>query len=209
MRRSLFLILVVVVAIWFACQKLYVYLTNLKPTKMTCREFLDGNSSKKWVELTDCDVDYLAGTTLHSLVLKVDKGSFIPVRPSGSQGPARLLLKIKTEDAAPRLLAHLQSSKSGNDISPTTETVKGLVLFGLDGDEKSRNALDSEVRAGKLQSDFIIIEDGASPDPGDALIGGAILVALGLVLWAFFKGRRNRALTIQTPPPLPSTNSVS
>jgi hypothetical protein len=210
MRKYLFFILLLIVAGVVAAQKSYVYLTNLKPTKMTCRQFLDSNSSKKWVELSDCQVDYLEGTTLQSLVLKIDKGSYLPVRPPGSEGPARLLLKIKSDDLIPRLTSLVAASKSGGQSAPSTETVKGLIIFGLDVEEKVRHALESDVTAGKLQSDYMIIEDGASPDAGEAVGSTIVFALLCLVVWAFFKGRRKAlAAKAKMPPPLPGAMNMT
>src|SRR5690349_6715849 len=99
MRFKLFLILVGVVAMWVAAQKCYVVLTNWRPARMTCAQFVNNRPGAKWVELTGCELDVENAVSLQSRILKIDKGLFIPVRPAGATGPATIVLK--TDDVDP------------------------------------------------------------------------------------------------------------
>ena len=49
MRLKLFLVLAGVGGMLLAAQKSYVVLTNWRPTRMTCAEFVSKRPSAKWV----------------------------------------------------------------------------------------------------------------------------------------------------------------
>src|SRR5690242_15733275 len=98
-KAKIILGIVAVGFLWFAGQEAYVFLTNLHPTQISCQDFLQGKSDAKWVELTDCDVDYLNTIQLKSAILKVDKGCYVPVRPHNAVGPSRIALMIDSSKA--------------------------------------------------------------------------------------------------------------
>src|SRR5215212_10034372 len=101
MRFKLLLILLGVGGMFVAAHKCYLVLTNRRPTRMTCEEFIDKRPGAKWVELTGCELDVENAIGLQSRILKVDKGVFVPVRPAGATGPATILLR--TDDVDPSI----------------------------------------------------------------------------------------------------------
>ncbi|MDB5355324.1 MAG: hypothetical protein JWN24_1777 [Phycisphaerales bacterium] len=206
MRKYIILTLIVLAVLAYGTQKLYVFATNRSPARMPCGQFIDSHSSAKWLELSGCDVDYIGAIRLESKVLKVDKGTFLPVHPVGVTGPAPLLLQIKSEDMEARLLKSLAQRGSTSAADPSSrgaeaggETVSGLIRFGMDSDSKVQRALEDEVRSGRLSRDYVIIDDGARPDPADALLGAGLIAGVLIIGFVLFKGRRKPA----TPPPLP------
>ena len=193
MREYLFLFLVAIAVVAFAVQHIYVGLTNLHPTRMTCKQFLDTSPSAKWIEPTECEVDYLEAIHLQSAILKVDKGTYVPVRTPGDAGPARILVKMNSEDVNARIKAWITAppSTAATESSVAmpapnhTETVTGLISFGMEEDSKARCALDKEVTAGALHQDFLVIDDHAKPDPADLAFGFAIILAAVILIVVF------------------------
>lgn len=207
MRKYIILAVIVLAVLAYGTQKLYVFATNRSPARMTCRQFIDFRSSAKWLELSACDVDYPGAIRLESSVLKVDKGTFLPVRPVGATGPAPFLLQIKSEDLDARLVKSLAQHGGMPANDPQSrggeadgETVTGLIKFGMDSDSKVQRALEDEVRSGRLSRNYAIIEDGARPNPADALLGAGLIAGVLIIGFVVVKGRRKQA----TPPPLPS-----
>src|SRR5947208_2276405 len=136
---------------------------------MTVGEFAKQRPSAKWLRLTGCDIDYLGAVRIQSRVLKVDKGTFVPVRPKGEAGPAPLLLKLDSEEAEKRLAARFgdatRSSLAAADSKDGAgEVIEGMAAYGFDDDEKVRRALEEQVSAGAVASGFAIINAGERPD---------------------------------------------
>lgn len=211
LRARIFLTLVAVVCCWFAGQSIYTWLTNRHPTVITCADYLRTRPSAKWLELTDCDIDFEGAIQLQSRVLKLDKGSFVPVRPRGIAGPVAIVIKMRTDDFDNRILDDIEGELAAD--KPTTQpgaptTVKGLVVFGLESDSKTEKALRD---SGKLTADFVIIDPAGKPDPAAALGSVVLLVAMGFVGFVMLRNHRRAGrlapqVTAEAlpPPPLPT-----
>lgn len=217
MRVKWFLALVAIAFVVMAAHKAYVGLTNRQPTRMTCADFAGGRSGAKWVVLTDCEVDVENAIGLESRVLKIDKGLYLPVRPVGTTGPARILLKTESDDATAGLTDARPSDSRPPDASAAgaladepprrlVATVSGLVESGFDSERKARRALDKIARGGSIREDYVVIAAGKQPDPADTVMGIVILAATVLVVGLVVRSKRIQArqrAAAGTPPPLP------
>jgi hypothetical protein len=209
MRLKLFLLILAVGLMAFAAQKTYVFVTNRQPTRITCAEFVGNNSNAKWVELTDCELDLKNAFGLESRVLKIEKGSYVPVRAIGAKGPAPILLKVNDDDPGLGIAPQQESSPAG-DTTPAAlprlvATVSGLIQSGFDSDRKTERALDKLARDGKVRSDYRVIEAGKKPDPADAVVGVAVLLGVPAIAYMIIRNARRESVAAAgpTPPPLP------
>jgi hypothetical protein len=213
MRWKLLLSLAAIAFVVFSAHKAYVGLTNRRPTRMTCAEFLNGHSSARWVILTDCELDLENAIGLESQILKIDKGVYVPVRPVGATGPARILLKTDGADAGTGISDQRDADSLGA-ATPSDElrlpavvaTVSGLVESSFDAEKKARRALDKVAREGTIRSDYVVIGAGKEPDPGDTFMGIFFLVTTVLVIGLMIRSKRIQAARRAaglTPPPLP------
>jgi hypothetical protein len=209
MRAKLFLLLVAGVIVAVGAQKTYVGLTNRAPTRVSCVDYLDGKTSAKWLVLTDCEIDLENAIGLESLILKVDKGMYVPVRPAGATAPPRILLK--TDDTDPRAgitAADTPAATAARDKPGSLKiaaTVEGLVESWSDEDRKARRALDKIARQGTIDRDYVVIRAGKKPDAGDTFLGIFILAATVLAIGLAVRSRMRAARRVAglTPPPLP------
>ena len=131
MRMKLFLVLVGIAVMVYAAHMAYVVLTNRRPVRMTCAEFLNNRPGALWVELTDCELDLANAIGLQSRVLKLDKGLYVPVRPVGGWGPAAILVKANDLDPSADLTdeatAASPTTPTGDDSDRPVKTISGLV----------------------------------------------------------------------------------
>ena len=197
-RGKILGILILLAMAAYGGQKAYVALTNRAPTKTTCADFVKSKSNAKWVELSDCDLDYPNAIQLESRILKVDKGVFVPVRPTGQRGPAPILLQLKTDDLSERVVSSLKQSLAD---SAKGETITGLVQFGMDSESKIEKAINKSNLKSQLAADYTLIEDGAKPDPFDAILGVVFIVGALLLIAVILRSSRR-------PPQMPPTPST-
>ncbi len=206
MRLKLFLVLLGVGGMVFSAHKVYVVLTNRQPARMSCAEFIRSGSSAKWVELTGCELDVENAIGLQSRVLKVDKGLYIPVRPAGETGTPPILLKTNDDDPSVGIRQEpVPDSGTPAESSgpPALATISGMVQSGLDGDRKSRKALDKLAREGVVRQDYLVIEAGEKPDMGDLVTGVSLLIVIPLIAWVVWRGRSRTPPAAAGAPPFP------
>jgi hypothetical protein len=194
-------ILIAIVGVVVGVQEAYVYFTNREPVRMTCAEYLSRRPTAKWVELTDCAVDYVGTIQLTSRIIKSDKGSFVPVRPPGASGRAGILLKMNTDEASRRAMDALSAemtieTRAGDVAAVPTRTISGLIGSWSDEQSKTRRALEN---SDEVARDFVILYEGRKPALGiAAALPVVALLGLGML---FFLSRKSRSIV---PPAMPS-----
>ena len=210
MRAKLFLLLVGGVIVAVGAQKTYVGLTNRAPTRISCAAYENGQTKAKWLVLTDCELDLENAIGLESLVLRIDKGMYVPVRPAGATGPARILLKTDDTDESagitPADAAVATAARDKPSPLKIVATVEGLVESWSDEDRKARRALDKIARQGTIDRDYVVIRAGKKPDAGDTFLGIFIVATTALVIGLVIRSKRIQAArraSDTTPPPLP------
>ena len=217
MRMKLVLVVLGIGMMAFAAQKSYVVLTNRRPARTSCAEFVNNRSKAKWVELTGCELDLENAIGLQSRVLKIDKGLYVPIRPAGTTGPALILLKTDDEDPSAGIAdepgTDLPAASTRDDGEPRrpVKTVTGLVQSGLDDDGKARRALDKLAQQGVIKTGYTIIEAGKKPDPADLVLGLAFLIGIPVVGWFVLRGGGTASppnVARTAPPPLPPAPPV-
>lgn len=198
MRIRLILALIVALVAFtiFACQRTYLVLSNRQPAKMTCQQFIDSGFPAKWVELTDCHLDYLNSVHLQNKRTHEDEGFYIPVHPAADPraGSVAVLLKMDAADAKSRARRVLTASPIPG-FPQETETVKGLVMWGMGSRSELRTALERSSKGNLLRANYVIIDNGAQPNPAEALWG--LLLLAGIAGFVFYIIRSRRP----TPPP--------
>lgn len=194
MRWILFVVMLALVG--FGGQKAYVAMTNTEPTKMTCQAYFDSGSSASWLELSDCELMYAEAVQLESVRGKVDKGTFVPVRPAGSSAQAKVLLQVDTKKVEEQIMQRLAGAaieETPDGKVTIRETINGLVRWGINLDSKTRDALE-EGAGGAWSKDFIIIVDGEQPSVSDIPVGIAMVVGGPLVFFGgIMMGRKKAA----------------
>lgn len=193
MRGKIIIGIVGLGCMWAGAQKAYVAATNRTPTQLSVADFTAGKSSAVWVELNDGKLDYRHAISLESQVLKIDKGTFVPVLPKGqTSGPASVLLEIKSDEVESRISKSLESVATSGS-SDGGEPINGVLQWGIDGlDSKVKKALDQCARDGQIASDYKVIKEGEEPSTSDIPVGAGMFAAPPLILGAIFLAGRKR-----------------
>ncbi len=210
-RGGCLAVILVLGLIWGGGQALYTGLTNFSPTEISVSDYLAKKPSAKWLTLKDCRLDLPNAAVRTVLFTKVIDELYIPVKAAGSEtngktieilfatkDPALMktmerLREIKDEQAA---LAFLMEHP--DEIYPT-RTITGMIRFGIDLKESDRDKLASLDR--NLSKDFIILDDGKSPE----LIVAIIVLAGGLFLgYLLLKNNPSKPTDPAAPGTLPT-----
>ena len=198
--------LIVIALLWGGCQGVYTALKNRQPLEITVSDYIAKKPNAEWVTLKEAQLNLLEAA--HKERLGKISEIFIPVRPKGEStgAPVHILLSTKDKD----IVAALEDlDKSGGTMKEALNAasrhadklfmqkdVSGLIRFGIDSDDKTRNKLAKLDM--KLAADFVIMNDGAAP----SLFGSMAMLGLGLLV-GFFMLRRAGKSEPAAPPPLP------
>ncbi len=200
--------LIVIALLWGGCQGVYTALKNRQPLEITVTEYIAKKPNAEWVTLKDAQLNLLEAA--HKERLGKISEIFIPVRPKGesTDGPVHILLSTKN-DAIVAALEDLNKS-SGTmkealnaasrhaDKLFMQKDVSGLIRFGIDSDDKTRDKLAKLDM--KLAPDFVIMNDGAAP----SLFGSISMLGIGVVIGFFMLRKAGKSEPAAPPPPAPN-----
>jgi hypothetical protein len=210
MRSKFFLIMVTIALLWGGGQGTLTLLTNLSPKRYSVDTYIQKRPPEKWLQLADGELNMLEVSYMSILGVGPLTEIYIPLRPVGYKDGDRDQILVATKD--PELLDlawELRDAKSSEEIARVIlqsgkslsihRDVKGLIREGID-------LKDSDVRKLRkvnpnLADDFIILAEGARPEPTAIL-----LLVAGLFLGAYLLKKLFRAKTSVAdgePPPLP------
>jgi hypothetical protein len=174
--------------LWGGGQGVYVAATNRQPTVVSYEQYVATKPRASWLELTDCVLSLTDASVRSSRFEKRAQEAFIPVHPAGDfQGKVHVV--VATEDkatldlidrlnAAPDQAAALKLLGENAGQMFQKRSVRGLVRFGIDMQDKDRRKLSS--LDANLAEDFIVIDEGKQPELATRLamlIGGLLLAA--------------------------------
>lgn len=179
--------------IGIGAQNMYTSVSNLSPATMSFAEYQSKRPGEKWLKLTDAWVDFrfAVGVGPMDAMRNVEvKDYYVPVFARQDHREAvcaflqckdpqslalakeALTLKPATRDEALQMLQNYEGRMH------LKKDVQGLVLFGLTLDSEVRSLL-SKSAAGRLDPNFIIIDENEEPQGGYGLlllIGGIVLL---------------------------------
>src|SRR5436305_1781262 len=122
----IFAVVIGIGVFYFAGGGAYLYVTNRHATRLSCQEYVSSRPKARWVELTDCQVDYLNAVKVEDAVTKSDVGTYVPVRPPKAQGQAAILLKTKTAAAQKKITA-MTDPMAVAAPNENAQTLQGLI----------------------------------------------------------------------------------
>lgn len=200
--------LIVIALLWGGCQGVYTALKNRQPLEVTVSDYIAKKPNAEWVTLKDAQLNLLEAA--HKERLGKISEIFIPVRPKGesTDGPVHILLSTK-DDAIVAALEDLNKS-SGTmkealnaasrhaDKLFMQKDVSGLIRFGIDSDDKTRDKLAKLDM--KLAPDFVIMNDGAAP----SLFGSLSMLGIGVLIGFFMLRKAGKSEPAAPPPPAPN-----
>lgn len=168
-------------------QQAYLYVANPAPVRMTCGEFLLRPPTAKWVELSDCHLDFHDAIVLRDQKTHEISATYVPVRPAGAGGLPRLLMKVNRPEDERLVQAHA-GLVNGVRPAPQTRTLNGVLDWGVDLITVEHDALR---RSDRVAEKFAVIVDGETPNPGGLVFMlSMILLVLGwLVLMEVRRAR--------------------
>jgi len=188
-------------------QALYTSLTNLKPLELEVDDFLQKDSSRKWVTVTGAVLDVMDATFISPFYTEEATELYIPIRASEEDtSPIRAFLFTKDPDilAVYNGLIPLEDEVEiinyfieHRDVFSQNREISGLIRFGIESDQDDRDILRENNE--HLAKGFIILDEGAKPEWGMAL-----MLPAGLALfWALFSKKTGGQTTRTSPPPPP------
>jgi hypothetical protein len=179
-------------------------LENPSPAVVSCADFATKETNKVWVRLTNCEIDFAGIYDRESRDNKEVSEFFVPLRPTGSKEPAKIVLSVKDTD--------LQQQASGAQPADEKARLAGgiHVIIGLLKKVDLKNGVTGMVQGPiemkllwkalsekKIQPDAILVTLNDRPELGKSLMmltGGLALIFVGLSL---------RRLKSQTPTSAP------
>lgn len=186
--------------VWSGGQGVLTASTSRQPSATTCADFTAGKVDSKWLELRDC-LAFLPGGSHFYRENSDPHGPadqvYIPLYVPTAQDGETAHVVMATRD--PAILAIYNGFPYGanGDVQKAyiekhadrmneVRTVRGLVRFGVDLDDRERGMLVGE----GIADDFIIVDEGAEPEMGTSLfmIVGGLVLGLG-VLASWLSGR--------------------
>jgi len=169
-------------------QGLWTTVTNMKPTEMSCADYVKQKPKSTWLKLSGCFLDMTdaawkeSGGTI--------KEVYVPVKPADDKKAKQVHILLATED--PAILSVATQLKNAKDTKDTIEVViknrdkifvtkdlEGLVRFGVDLDSKDRDKLAG--LSENLSPDFVILSGGKKPTfllSAGMFVGGLALLAV-------------------------------
>ena len=192
---KILLLLVGFALLWGAGQGIYIGVTNLEQTSISCSEFEQNGTDKVWIELTDCYIDNLdVVATFKEGDSNIDKNDDFYVSIKSSQeGPVFAFLKINDEfakatyanvfflqDDEAKYLEFFERNPEQEEYVNTEgmSNISGLVLFGIDSEDADLDVLKGFIE----REEFAILDQNAEPDIGMSIF----LFLLGLGSFGLF-----------------------
>lgn len=200
--------IIAIAMLWGGGQGVYTALKNRSPLEIAVADYVKAKPDAEWVVLKNAQLNLLEAA--HRERLGKITEVFIPVRSPDEaiDGKVQVLMSTKNKDILDALADLENSSDTEKGVLEAASRhadrlfmrrdVTGLIQFGIDSDSKTRDKL-----AGldmNLAKDFVILEEGKSPELG----GSVITLLFGLVVGVFML--RRAAKTPTGPPPLPAPN---
>lgn len=181
--------IVVIVLLIVGGQGIYVALKNPEPLKITVANYIAKKPNAEWMTLQEAQVS-LVEAAYKARLGKVSE-VFIPVRPIGESTDVPVHILLSTDNQA--VVAALQHlSRSGGTMEKKVDTaaqqadnlfmwqdITGLTRYGIFYDLLMRARL-AKLNM-KLAEDFVILNDGASPN----ILVSLSMVVGGLLIWFF------------------------
>ena len=151
---------------------IFVAATNLRPSRMSCAEFLSAKPAYRWVQVDDCWADYVHGKNIEHRLQNTGGtwlAGYAPLYENESkQGPIRAYLKVDDP----------QKGVEGG-YKDGVKAFRGLAEKRFLADDYY--LLDSNGEL-KVDPEFIVVDPGEKPHVLAAL--GALV--FGGLLWALF-----------------------
>lgn len=185
--------------IWGGAQGVYTALRNRTPAHVRCSDLSSRPPDAEWWSLSGCTADFEHVLT-EGIVSGHASAIYVPLHAANSAPGSRspVLLRIHDE----RLIAasnHLQQNANGAEFEFIQATVtynesrvyQGLVLFGIEERDKSRDQIEELAREA-LSENFVILDLERAPQSlgvsAGFLIFGLVFLG-GLVSYAVFRKR--------------------
>lgn len=200
--------LIVIALLWGGCQGVYTALKNRQPLEITVAGYIAQKPNAEWVTLKDAQLNLLEAA--HKGHLGKISEIFIPVRPKGetTEAPVHILLSTKDKDIVSALEDFNKPAATKKEVMDAAsrhadklfmqKDVSGLIRFGIDSDDKTRGKLSKLDM--NLAPDFVILNDGGSPNLG----GSVSMVGIGLLVGFFMLRRAGKSASEPPPPPPPN-----
>lgn len=198
--------LIVIALLWGGCQGVYTALKNRRPLEITVTDYIAQKPGAEWVTLKDARLNLLEAA--HKERLGKISEIFIPIRPKDDAEDARVHILLSTKDneivsaledlnkSTGTMKEAINAASRHADKIFMQKDVSGLIRFGIDSDDKTRNKLAKLDM--NLADDFVILNDGAAP----SLFGGMSMLGLGMLI-GFFMLRRSGKSEPAAPAPMP------
>jgi len=214
MRSKFFLIMVTIALLCKGGQGTYTALTNLTPKKYSVESYIQQRPPEKWLRLTDGELNMLDVSYMSFLGAGPTRDIYVPLRPIGYQDGEPDHILVQTRDPALfNVAVELNNAQSDAEIARLAalhgnprllhKEIQGLIREGMD--LKASDAEKLRKANPNLAGDFIILEEGASPEPGGSIVffAGGVLLAVWLAKSLF---RRKIPLADGAPPPPPPSS---
>ncbi len=197
-RLRIGMVIGAIAALVYGSFNLYTSLTNMSPTTLKYTEYCQQRPDAKWLELSESWVDFRDAVEIQTVEKKkssdkngrVIKSEYFAPIYQAHDSEEVVVAFLKCNDSNSLSLAREGSTANISDEDQLVKwyvandkrmflnrTVKGLVIFGLSADSEDRKLLN-QAAGGRLDSNFIIIDENAEPKGGL----GFLLVILGLAL---------------------------
>jgi hypothetical protein len=196
-RLGCLLLIVTAGLLWGGGQGVYTALSNRQPTVLTYDEYVKTKPHATWLELQECVLSLPQASIRTTRTTNRMKEAFIPIISAPGQKEERTSVLVATTD--PATLALLEQFNQTTDEAEKRKlmisnldrffpkrTVKGLVRFGIDMNDRDRRKLADLDQ--NLASDFVIIDEGKEP----GLVPSALMLLVGVVLAAWSLRRSTR-----------------
>jgi hypothetical protein len=200
------------------CSEVVVATTNREPAQYTVRDYVKDRPGKKWLHLTDADVNLLRASYFSKF--DVVETIYIPILPVDAEDKETPVVLLQTErpellkvaedvskmNGEAEVLMYLLKNRETIDLG---DSVQGLV--GQFGDVDSDVRDDLKKLNPAIGNDFVVIIDGVKPSIGRGLLGLAMsagcFISLIVILMIAGSGDEEGAEDAggAAPPPIPGS----